>query len=1102
ATLTSFKLGLEGPSLNVQSACSSSLVAVHLGVQSLRAGESDMVLAGGVSISLPQKRGCLYQPGGVNSPTGECRSFDADARGTVGGNGVGVVLLRRLEDALADGDTVLAVIRGSAVNNDGSEKMGYTAPRRDGQAAVIAEALVTAGVEPSTVSYVEAHGSGTEVGDPIEVAALAAAYGGADRPGTCALGSVKSNVGHLDAAAGVAGLIKTVLALGHGELPPSLHYERPNPRIDFARSPFFVNAALRPWERDGAPRRAGISSFGMGGTNAHLVVEEAPAAEPSGPSRPWQLLTLSARTPAALEAATDRLAAHLEAHPEQPLADVAHTLHVGRKRFEHRRVLVCRDHADAVAALRARDPRRVLDAVQERTNRPVAFLFPGLGDHYAQMARGLYEAEPAFRREVDRCAEILRPLIGCDVREVLFPGEPAPEQRADAAPDAAARGETSLRRMLGRDGGSDAPDPLGRTELAHPAVFVTEYALARTWMGWGIRPDVMIGHSLGEYVAATVAGVFSLEDALALVAERARLIEALPAGAMLAVPLDPAGIEPLLRDGLALAAVNAPGMCTVSGPVAAVERLEAELAEQGVACRRLNASHPFHSPGMEPIVDRLTARMAGMRLRAPEIPFVSNVTGRPIAAEEATDPAYWARHLCRTVRFAEGMAEVLRDPSRLLLEVGPGRTLGTFALRCGAAEGAVLASLRHAYTRQADQAFLLEMLGRSWTAGARVDWRGFAEGERRRRVLLPTYPFERRSYWVERRRRGRRRGSARSLRGEAWVVVVDGSGAGERLARRLAATGARVATVAAGEDPGAALEALRAEGGGPVHLVHPGAPEAGGRVEEVPELAGVGAPERAPDPTLHERPETGTRYVAPSGEVEELLAGVWARLLGYERVGAHDDFFALGGHSLLATQVIYRVREAFGIDLPLEAIFEVPTVAGLAGRVEEMRRMDAAERIPPVVRVPRTGPLPLSYAQERMWVLDQVEPGSPMYNVPAALELKGEVDVEIARRALAEIVRRHELLRTVYAVADDGQPVQVILPELEVPLPYEDLSHLPESEWLGVAGDRLLAEAQQPISLAVGPVMRTRLLRFSARYHVLLITLHHIVVDGWTWTLL
>ncbi|HEX7239876.1 MAG TPA: type I polyketide synthase, partial [Longimicrobiaceae bacterium] len=491
ATRVAYEMNLEGPALNVQTACSSSLVASHLGVQSLLAGESDLVIAGGVTVTVPQGVGYRWAEGSPMSPTGMCRSYDAEARGTVPGSGVGVVVLRRLEDALADGDTIHAVIRGSRINNDGSAKVGFTAPRKEGQARAIQEAIALAGVEPETITMLEGHGSATELGDPIEVEALTQAFRSSGRTGFCALGSVKSNVGHLSYAAGVAGLIKAVLSLEHGEIPPTLHFEKPNPKIDFAGSPFFVNTGLRPWKPNGSPRRAGVSSFGMGGTNAHMVLEEAPHQEPSGPSRPWQLLVLSARTPGALEAATDRLVEHLKSHPEQDFADVAHTLRAGRRRFGHRRVLVCRGREDAVAALESRDPARLLTVAEEWDRRGVVFLFPGLGDHYGQMARGLYEAEPVFRREVDRCAELLRAHTGADIREALFAGEPAPEQRADAA-GATGKGSIDLRGMLGRGGDADlSASPLGRTELAQPAVFVVEYALARTWMSWGVQPKAL-----------------------------------------------------------------------------------------------------------------------------------------------------------------------------------------------------------------------------------------------------------------------------------------------------------------------------------------------------------------------------------------------------------------------------------------------------------------------------------------------------------------------------------------------------------------------------------------------------------------------------------
>src|SRR6185369_16895685 len=474
-TRVSYKLDLKGPSMAVQTACSSSLVAVHLARQNLLLGDCDMALAGGVSISLPQRTGYLYQEGGILSPDGCCRAFDAEARGSVSGSGVGIVVLKRLEDALAHGDTIHAVLRGSAVNNDGSRKAGYTAPGVAGQAAVITAALSAAGIDPATVSYVETHGTGTVLGDPIEVQALAQAFRrGGPRERSCALGSVKSNLGHLNAAAGVTGLIKTVLALRHGVLPPSLGFSRPNPQIDFAAGPFHVQTETAGWERGSTPRRAGVSSFGIGGTNAHAVLEEAPAAEPSGPSRPWQMLLLSARSPAALEAATDRLAAHLDADPGQSLPDIAYTLRAGRRPFGHRRAVVAAVVEEAAAALRSRDPRRVWTASQEPGRRSVAFLLPGVGDQYPGIARGLYDeehGEPVFRREIDLCAELLLPHLGLDLREVLFVGDEGEETAEEAAlsgPD--------LHALLGR--GEPAPRTLlQETRIAQPAMFAVGYAL-------------------------------------------------------------------------------------------------------------------------------------------------------------------------------------------------------------------------------------------------------------------------------------------------------------------------------------------------------------------------------------------------------------------------------------------------------------------------------------------------------------------------------------------------------------------------------------------------------------------------------------------------
>ncbi|HEX8139746.1 MAG TPA: SDR family NAD(P)-dependent oxidoreductase [Pyrinomonadaceae bacterium] len=724
STRVSYKLNLRGPSLDVQTGCSTSLVAIHLACQALLSYHCDMALAGGVSVQVPQRTGYFYQEGGLNSSDGHCRAFDARAEGTLFGSGAGVVVLKRLGDALADGDSIQAVIKGSAINNDGSGKIGFTAPGVDGQAEVIAQAQAMANVEPETISYIEAHGTGTPLGDPVEIAALSKAFRAkTERKEFCAVGSVKSNIGHLDAAAGVAGLIKTVLSLKHKQLPPSLHFEEPNPRIDFADSPFYVNARLTEWKRNGTPRRAGVSSFGIGGTNAHVIVEEASSAALSSESRPWQLLMLSGKTSAALDAATAQLADLFGQRPETNLADTAYTLQVGRARFEYRRIALCQDTADARAVLTSSDSQRVFTAYQEQKERTVHFMFPGGGAQYVQMARDLYESEPLYREHFDLCAEILQRRFGYDVRRWLF---------VDAAR------------------AKEAAEQMKRTSVGLPALFVVEYALARLWMEWGIRPEAMIGHSLGEYVAACLSGVFSLEDALALVDLRGKLFEQLPRGGMLSLPLPEREVRPMLKGQLSLAAINGPAQCVVSGPVQAIEELAAELTEKEVEFRRIQIDVAAHSQMVEPLLQPFRRFVETLELHAPAIPFVSNVTGTWIKATEATDPDYWAQHLRQTVQFSEGLSRLLDEHDPVLLEVGPGQTLSALARlqmeRAGSA--AVLSSTRHPYDRQSDVAFLLTTLGKLWLNGVGVDWKSFYAREQRRRIPLPTYPFERQPFWI------------------------------------------------------------------------------------------------------------------------------------------------------------------------------------------------------------------------------------------------------------------------------------------------------------------------------------------------------------------
>ena len=726
-TRVSYKLDLRGPGIAIQTSCSTSLVAVHLACQSLLNGECDMALAGGISIVVPQKAGYLYQEGGVSSPDGHCRAFSARAQGTVGGNGVGIVVLKPLDAALEDGDSIYAVIKGSAINNDGESKIGYMAPSVSGQAQVIVEAQAVAGIEPETITYVEAHGTGTPLGDPVEIAALTRAFqASTQKKGFCALGSVKTNIGHLDAAAGVAGLIKTVLALHNALLPPSLNFEEPNPKIDFANSPFYVNTRPVTWPVSTHPRRAGVSSFGIGGTNAHVVLEEAPVvrlADTSETTRPWQLVLLSARTSSALAAATENLLEYLKSHPDLCLADVAYTSQRGRRAFQHRRVLVGRTMDEAIAALETGDFRRTFSASHEAGSRAVVFMFPGSGAQYANMGLELYQQEPVFREEVDRCSELLKPHLGLDLRTILYPAEQ--------------QTETAAQRLR-------------KTSLAMPALFVIDYALAKLWMAWGVQPQAMIGHSLGEYVAACLAGVFSLPDALALVAFRGKLLAQLPEGAMLSVPLSAQELQPLLTPGLSLAAVNGPSLCVVSGSPYAIAEIEARLTRTGVEVRRVHIDTALHSEMVTPILEPFTRFVEKLSLQTPRLPYISNVTGTWITPQEATSPDYWARHLRRTVRFSEGIQALQQETAGLLLEVGPGHTLSVLARQQQdqASKQSVFPSLGYTRSPHSELASLLTTVGQLWLAGASVDWAAFTADRRRKRIPLPTYPFERQRYWV------------------------------------------------------------------------------------------------------------------------------------------------------------------------------------------------------------------------------------------------------------------------------------------------------------------------------------------------------------------
>lgn len=727
-TRTAYKLNLTGPAVHISTACSTSLVTVHTACQSLLNGECEIALAGGVSYLGSQKSGYLREEGMILSADGHCRSFDEKATGTLWGNGVGIVVLKLLDEAIADGDYIHAVIKSSAINNDGNQKVSHSAPSVDAQASVIYQAQELADIDPETISYIEAHGTATPLGDPIEIAALTQAFrAGTEKNEYCAIGSLKSNIGHLSEAAGIAGLIKTILALKHKQIPPSLHFDKPNPEIDFANSPFYVNTQLKEWKNNGNLRRAGVSSFGLGGTNAHIIVEEwscppASSTPLNQENQHQQLLLLSTKTASSLKTATINLAKHLQSYPKLNLKDVAYTLALGRKAFDHRHIALASDLENATNTLKETP---VLSNPDEVKKRSIVFMFPGQGSQYANMARELYQSETVFQQQVDKCCDLLQPHLGLDLREIIYP---------------------TAEKV------TEANEQLKQTSFTQTALFVIEYALAQQWMAWGIKPTALIGHSIGEYVAATLANVFKLEDALALVAARGILMQSMPGGSMLAVLLPSSEVSHLLiGTSLEIATQNSPKNCVISGTTKEITAFEQALIQKGIPTTRLHTSHAFHSRMMEPILQAFTDKVKQIKLNTPSIPFVSNLTGTWIKPEEATDPNYYAQQLRSCVRFSEGIKQFFDDPDQILLEVGPGRTLSTLVKRHPdkPQNQITQSSMRTHQEKTSDVTFLLKTLGQLWLAGTEIDWNSFYGKTKNHRITLPTYPFEHKSYWIE-----------------------------------------------------------------------------------------------------------------------------------------------------------------------------------------------------------------------------------------------------------------------------------------------------------------------------------------------------------------
>jgi amino acid adenylation domain-containing protein len=1046
APRVSHKLNLTGPSLSVHTACSTTLVVIENAYQALVSQQVDVALAGGVDVRTPQKSGQRYEEGGIFTIDGHCRPFDAAATGTMFGEGAGAVVLKRLDDALRDGDTVYAVIKGAAVNHDGSRKVSYLAPSVDGQARVIAAALAIADVNPDTITMVEAHGTATPVGDPIEVEALTRVFRAyTQRRRYCALGSIKGNFGHATTAAGIAGLIKATLALRHRTIPPTLHFTKPNARIDFESSPFFVADKLRAWEPSGTVRRAAVSSFGFCGTNAHAILEEAPPTEAaSAPTRPLQLVLASARSPEALAATAEALGRSLRGASSAQLADAAYTTHVGRKRHELRRCAVVGPGEDALIALTSEAGHSVASLRSDATAPAVAFVLPGQGAQHVNMGLALYRNEPRFRDAIDACAEKLEPHLGRDLRALLFPSE------ADA---------------------DNARALLSETIYTQPAIFSVSYATATLFMHWGVHPTSVIGHSIGEFVAATLAGVMDLHDALRLVATRGKLMQGLASGSMLAVRLGAQRLLDRLPAGIDLAADNAPEACVLAGPTGAVDRLAEELAAEGVLCRKLATSHAFHSSMMDPVVEPFRRAVESVGLSPPRLAFVSTVTGDHVEAADVTSSDYWARHIRSPVLFSPALKQLLGDGQRVLLDCGPGRSSSTLALqhrpkgparskradphenegparskradpnenegpaRSKRADpnenegpGRVVAAMSDRSAPGDDQRSALLGLGSLWLHGCCIDWTAFHEGEKRRRIAIPTYRFQRQRYWIE--------------PGDRREPAIESSRASQ-------------------DEPPATAPCLSSASCAPARTA---------RATTEDETTGV------------------LRQL-----IEELLG---------EAVDDFDEnksFVAMGLDSILLTQLARAIRMRTGVEVTFRQLLQqYQTLRLLGDAVRSQRSRDAVPAAKPAPEEPTALRLELSStpAQLEMWVAGLAGPeASCAYNLTLAVTLTGSIDDASLLRALRALPERHQALRGHFTA--DGSRF-VIEPAIDLAIARHDLTGAPSHERSQHLQRLEEEDAKTPYDVERGPLCRAAVVVVDESTRTVLLSVHHAACDGWS----
>jgi amino acid adenylation domain-containing protein len=1089
ALRTAYLLDLRGPAISLNTACSTTLLAVDHACRSLREHECDMALAGGIDITIPQKSGFLYQEGGVFAKDGHCRPFDADATGTMFCDGAGVVVLKRLSDALADGDTVYCLIRGSGKNNNGSRPASFLAPSMEGQAEVIAIALADANVPVETIRYIEAHGTGTPVGDPIEFEALKNVFERkTDQKHFCYIGSIKGNIGHPTNAAGVVGLIKAAFVLRHELIPPTLHFKTPNPRMDLTNSPFLFADQLIPFPRGEQVRRAAVSSFGFGGTNVHVILEEAPAPKPMRPSRSRQLLLLSAKSQKSLKDLSGTLAQHLECASPDDFADTAYTFQVGRKQMARRQFVVAANPHEAARLLAQPNPLHCGSKRCERRNPPVVFLFGGQGTQYVNMGLNLYRDEPLFRAVIDDCCDYLTPLLGRDLRELLFP----------------CAGDEKTAQIS-----------LVDTLYTQPSIFVIEYALARFWQSLGIEPAMMVGHSIGEFVAATLAGVWELEDALSIVALRGRLMHDLPRGSMMAVNSSADLIAKILPADLQIASDNAPNLCVVSGPDSGIREFQTALEALNIVCHHLHTSHAFHSAMIDPIIEPLREAITKINLHAPDKPFVSTVTGLPITAAETTDPSYWARHARSTVQFGRAIHYLKERGYDLFLECGPRSTMCSLARQQFSADHPCTAIPTFADRAENDAEWetLLFALGSLWQNGVTISWDGFYTHEDRQRIPLPTYPFERQRYWVD----------------PAPAISV-----------------AQGQTVSEFSDTS---------------------------LKPVIEVSSASAPL---EPAASE-PASGSRKDRIATHVVDLLIAISGR--ERSQIDPSSTFMELGFDSLSLSQVSFAIRKEFsvkvtfsqlmnqfpnvdmlaehldatlpeglhvgssgiGIDQPShprsiasaslsvdranasvdvvtaqagtivrlaallkDAGVEVPQ--SLAAAATEARTALAASRphgaaLEPVLPAPAVLEAEATIPQRGIFTSSCLSQNlSASYNESITVRFTGNISVEKMKCAMERLVARHDALRASFDIAGH---IMKIAPSRAVPLPVTDLTAIQSS--IGEKDDReerlrklILEETALPFPLPAGPLFRCEMVLLGHENAAVILTAHHVICDGWS----